>query len=500
MIAWLRTLPLFVSLLGAGISALYIPMIFAIRLQDWDVARSLFYHATFLLILVGLLAIALSGRRSGNTARHYLLTVLGALITIPAALALPFDHLVPQINYAQAYFEMLSCLTTTGATLFVDPKALPAPLHLMRALVGWLGGFSMLVVACSIFQPLRIGGFEILGQNSAARARQIQAGDAGNRLRHFSSQIFPIYLVVTSLLTLALLASGDRLLVAVSHAMAIMSTSGISPVGGLGNTASAYVGEGVMFLFLIFAVTRHSFLNLRDRAALTEAKLDKEVNLALVCVLVIPSLLFLRHWVGALEVAAEDSLRGALIALWGGLFTTLSFMTTTGFESQAWEGARDWSGLGAPGLLLMALVMLGGGIATTAGGIKLLRIYALFKHGQREIDRLNHPSSVGGRSGRARIIRRQGAFVAWVFLMLFLIALALTALGLTLAGLDFEEALIFATAAISTTGPLVHLAHDGGLSYADLNDPARAILCLAMIVGRLEVLVVVSLLNPSYWR
>ncbi len=161
MISWLKSLPLFVQLLAFAVAMMYLPMAFAIRLEDWDVARTFFYHTTFLLILIALVGIAVTGYTMRHSARHYLLTLFGAFLAIPALLAMPFNTLVPSITYFQAYFEMLSSLTTTGATLFDDPSLVPAPLHMMRAIVGWIGGFFILVVALSIFAPLQIGGFEV---------------------------------------------------------------------------------------------------------------------------------------------------------------------------------------------------------------------------------------------------------------------------------------------------------------------------------------------------
>lgn len=502
MMGWLRSLPLFVVLPGLGISGMYIPMIFAIRLQDWLVARTLFYHTTFLLILLSLVAIAVTGHQPRNTARSYLVTVFAAFILIPAALAVPFDALVPQIGYFGAYFEMLSSLTTTGATLFEDPAVLPAPLHLMRSLAGWFGGFFMLVVAMSIFAPLQIGGFEIFNasRGTARATTQIRTADAAQRLRKYSRQIFPIYLLVTTILALALLVAGDRTLVAVTHAMAVLSTSGISPVGGLEGAASGYVGEVVMIFFFVFAVSRHTFLHSGDGQAVRQLKQDKEINLMLICVILIPLLLFLRHWTAAFDVDASGEADSALAALWGGVFTVLSFLTTTGFESSAWEGARSWSGLGNTGLILMGLSVMGGGIATTAGGIKLLRVYALYKHGEREIGRLNHPSSVAGQSLRVRMIRREGAQVAWVFFMLFLISIAVVTLLFTLTGMNFADALVFAIAGLSTTGPLVQAAGSGFADFAGTSDAVRLIFAAAMVVGRLETLAVIALLNPNYWR
>ena len=126
---WLKSLPLFIQLVGFAVASMYLPMGFAIRLEDWDTARTLFYHTTFLLIVIALVGIAVTGYSSRNSARHYLLTVFGAFLIIPSLLALPFNYLVPSINYFQAYFEMLSSLTTTGATLFDDPFLLLLIVH-----------------------------------------------------------------------------------------------------------------------------------------------------------------------------------------------------------------------------------------------------------------------------------------------------------------------------------------------------------------------------------
>ena len=499
---WIANLPLFVILMGISVLSLYVPMAFAIHLEDWLVARTLFYYATVLLIVMAMVAVATSGYVPRNTARSYLVTVFAALVAIPAILALPFDRLVGSITYFQAYFEMLSSLTTTGATLFDDPDMIPAPLHLMRSLAGWLGGFLMLVVALSIFEPLNIGGFEMFVDRvgSQKSAMGFDRADATDRLVRFTRQIFPAYLLVTAVLAFVLLVSGDRSLVAVTHAMAILSTSGISPVGGLQGSTSGYVGEMLMFIFLIFAVSRHSFLQDRDGQALRRLKSDKEIRLMLICLISIPLILFARHWTGALEVSAQSDIRSAISALWGGFFTVLSFLTTTGFESNAWGEARSWSGFGTTGIILAGLAVMGGGIATTAGGIKLLRVYALFKHGQREIERLTHPRSVGGSPGHARTMRREGAYVAWVFLMLFTLSIAVIALGLSLSGLGFEDSLIFAVAALSTTGPLAQIASDSGMGYGQISDAAKAILAMAMVLGRLEALAVIALFNPNYWR
>jgi trk system potassium uptake protein TrkH len=177
-----------------------------------------------------------------------------------------------------------------------------------------------------------------------------------------------------------------------------------------------------------------------------------------------------------------------------------SFLTTTGFVSNDWIGARAWSGLSTPGVILLGLALVGGGVATTAGGIKLLRIYALWKHGVRELEKLVEPHSVGGRGAVARHLRRQGAYIAWIVFMLFGISIALVMMALSALGVPTENAAIFAIAALSTTGPVVEVAGELPLSWNGLGDASRMVLAAAMVLGRVETLAIVALLNPDFWR
>ncbi|MDZ7907629.1 MAG: potassium transporter TrkG [Gemmobacter sp.] len=186
--------------------------------------------------------------------------------------------------------------------------------------------------------------------------------------------------------------------------------------------------------------------------------------------------------------------------LWGTAFTALSFLTTTGFAAEQWVSARIWSGLETHGMILLGLAMIGGGVATTAGGVKLLRVYALFRHGQYEMEKLIHPHSVGGAGRRARQLRSGGSHVAWVFFMLFATSIAAVVAALTLVGITFDSALILAIAALSTTGPLATLAGEVPVRYAELGHDAKLILGVAMVLGRVETLAVLALLTPDQWR
>jgi trk system potassium uptake protein TrkH len=217
-------------------------------------------------------------------------------------------------------------------------------------------------------------------------------------------------------------------------------------------------------------------------------------------VLGVPLLLFLRHWLGAYDFGEEENLGAALEALWGGVFTVLSFLSTTGFVSADWDAAQSWSGLDTTGLILLGLAIVGGGVATTAGGVKLLRVYALYLNGMREVERLVHPSSVGRASVFSRRLRRRGAFVAWVFFMLFALSLAAVTVLFAALGSDFEEALVLTIAALSTTGPLLTAAAETPISLAELPSDAKLLFAAAMVLGRFELLAIIALMTPQLWR
>jgi trk system potassium uptake protein TrkH len=498
---WLKTQPLFVILLAVSSFLMYMPMIYSMRLEDWLYARTFFYHGTFFLILTSFLSIAFSSQHRSMKSVSHIFDLFCSFIIIPIFLAVPLDYLVPSIGMFEAYFEMLSSLTTTGASLFRDPNSLPDVLHLWRAIVGWAGGLLMLITAMGLFQPIGLGGFEVYDRayDSGALQTKIRRADFRVRMGSYTASIFPIYAVLTVVMSLLLIINGDRPLVAVIHAMSTFSTSGISNVGGVSGSHSGVFGEIVIALFLIFAVSRFMYQHDSDGRGMRRLMRDKEVNLMLICVTLIPLLLFLRHWSSAIEISDQTDVLAAIGALWGGVFMVLSFLTTTGFESEYWATSRAWSGLGTTGLILMGLVVMGGGIATTAGGVKLLRVYALYKHGVREMQRLSFPSSVVGSGNAARKFRREGAYAAWIFFMLFLVSVAVVMLALSLTGIPFEDSLILAVSGLSTTGPLIYVAGEGGLDYATISTTAQGIFCVAMILGRLEALAVIAVLNPNFW-
>lgn len=507
--ARLLGLPLILQLAGCGALLMLLPALNAAMRGDFGTLRAFVSAAVLGVAAFVAVGLSISGRGAAwQSDFRNLLSLALAYLLLPLYLAVPFREALGTTTFLNAYFEMLSCLTTTGASLFDNPARLNESLHLWRALVGWAGGLLIWVAAAAVLAPLNLGGFEVTaraepGEAPAVRDR-FERAPADKRLAQACAGMAPVYLGLTAVLWLLLVVSGEWPFTALVHAMSTLATSGISSVGGVQNGAGGLGGEMAIFAFFIFALSRLTFSSDTLSGSLSRRRpglwYDPEFRLAVLLVAGVPLILFLRHWVGALEVdAGQDPVR-AIEALWGAVFTVLSFLSTTGFESADWQAARDWSGLGTPGLVLLGLALVGGGVATTAGGVKLLRIYALFLHERRELELLIHPSSLGHASAGARRLRRFGAQIAWVFFMLFALSLSLVVVVLGAFGVGMERAMILAIAALSTTGPLIKVAADVPIRLAEMGAGVKLVLAMAMVLGRLETLALIALLNPAQWR
>jgi len=490
--------PLSLTLLAAG---MLVPAVYALVQHDWRSARGFLYCAVFTGLAAAALAVTLSGRRGQGAARDELLALLSCWLLVPAFAAAPLWLRTPYIGPLGAWFEMVSAYTTTGGTVYGEPDKVPGALHLWRGMTAWAGGLFTLTAAFAILAPRNLGGSEVVVQGAVAPALLGEGSLArlDERMARALRVVLPVYGGLTAALIFILSALGQDGLDASVHAMAVMSTSGVSPhAKGLGENAGLGV-EVAAAAFMVLAATRLTYTPAR-RGALAQRWLrDPELRLMALLLATATLALFLRHWLGVLTIDLGDRVSEALPAIWGAVFTCISFLTTTGFESAFWHSARDWSGLDNPGLILLGLCAVGGGAATTAGGIKLIRCYALLRHGYRELERIAQPNSALSTGARLRGILREGAFLAWAFIMLYSMVVFVAMIALTVTGLAFEHALVAALSAISNTGPAFVLVTPDHLDFARLSESQRIILAFTMIIGRIEVLAAISLFNPDSW-
>ncbi|NIZ14693.1 TrkH family potassium uptake protein [Phaeobacter sp. HF9A] len=497
-------LPLLLLIWAIFALAMWVPAIHAALSKDHSTAQSFFYAGIVGLMIVTFIGLSLANRVPRYGMPGQLMTLLATFVFLPLFLAIPLQDALRNTSYLNAYFDMVSALTTTGADIFDRPGRLPDSVHLWRAQVAWLGGLFMWIAASAVLAPLSLGGFEVTTRAEPGRSDAVllesHRPDPRRKLILVTKALAPVYFGLTLALAILLVLCGETGLVAACHAMSILATSGMSPIGGIGAAEAGIGGEMVMFLFLLFALSRLTFSS--DTVAVGHRGLNKdpEFKTGILIIFGVTLLLFLRHWIAALEVSTSGDLLQGLASLWGAVFTIASFLTTNGFESAYWTSAQQWSGLETPGMILLGLAVMGGGVATTAGGVKLLRVYALYLNGLREMERLVLPSSVSGEGRGNRRLQSNGAFVAWIFFMLFALSLTLISVAFSAFGIPFEQAMILTVAGLSTTGPLIEAAGQVPIELGVMAAPVKLILCFAMVLGRLETLAIIALLSPNLWR
>jgi trk system potassium uptake protein len=493
----LERVPLIVLLLGMTGLAMLLPAVHGLVLREHAVARAFAYSALLVTGLALLLALATAGRPLRPVARGLLPVLTAIYVVVPAAMALPLTEALG-MPFADAWFEMVSSFTTTGATLIEAPRRLPDPVHLWRGIAGWAGGLFVLVSALAFLAPLRLGGFELLrpearGRIEGAPAPQVERRRLGAAL----ALVLPWYAGLTGAVWLLLAMMGMAPFPALMLAMAALSTSGILPRESLG--AIGFLPELVLAMAMALSLSRGLSVpgslpgTGGRRGRLGPLRRDPELRLAVVVVGAVVLLVVARHLGAAFEAGAAEDVPTLGATAWGAAFTGLSFLTTTGFVSHDWIVARAWSNLTPPGLVLVGLALIGGGVATTAGGVKLLRVYAMTRLGGLEMERLIHPRMVDPGTETQRFLAGAGARAAWLFAMVFAIVGVALLGGMMLTGATLEEGLILVIAALTTTGPLVEVAGVGGLTWVGQPEAARLVLAGAMILGRLEILVILAL-------
>ena len=481
----LLRLPPLVALIGVAALLMLVPAAKAALDGQAPVGRAFFYWSLLLLILASLVAIALSGRRGKAAAQGPFSLLALVYLVLPAVMALPLAEVQGQMRLFDAWFEMVSAFTTTGASLIDLPRRAPEAVHLWRGMAGWLGGLFILAVASALLAPLRLGGYEMLDRGTARVGGFAPGAEA--RLWGHLTALLPIYAGLTAALWLILVVQGLPGFDAVMLSMGTLSTSGILPRESMG--AVGLPAEIALFCFLALALSRRT---LEPRGLLRAAPRDPELMTGLALVALVSLFVLGRHWAGAFVNAGTGDLPAMGRAAWGAAFTGMSFLTTTGFVSEDWIVSRAWSGLTPPGLVLMGLGLLGGGVATTAGGIKLMRMLALARLGQVEAVRMIYPSMVVGGSDSDRFLATTGARAAWLFAMVFALTSVVVVGALLMTGMPLENAMIFAVGALTNTGQLAQVAGPSALYWFLLDDPARMILAIAMILGRLEMIVLLA--------
>jgi len=410
----------------------------------------------------------------------FLLTSVGWLF-LAAFSALPFIHLTVQLGYADAFFESISGLTTTGSTVLVGLDNMPPGILLWRSLLQWLGGVGIIVMAILVLPFLRVGGMQLFRAESSERSAKVVG-----RPVQLVTYIVLIYVALSVACALAYRVSGMTAFDAINHAMTTVSTGGYSThdvsFSAFENPATHWIATLFMlsgalpFVAYIRTVQRRREPIWRDR----------QVR-ALIGFLVVFSLLAGVWYALTSGVGYWEALR--LTA-----FNVTSIVTTTGYASADYQ---TWGAL-AVGMFFF-LTFVGGCTGSTSGAIKIFRYQVLLIVARSYLLNLLHPNSVIVARYRGRALPDDIAPSVLAFIFVFLASVAALTLGLTAFQLDLLTSLSGAAAALGNVGPGLGPIIGPAGNFSSLPDGAKWLLSIGMLLGRLELFTVLVLFQREFW-
>ncbi|MGA0562908.1 TrkH family potassium uptake protein [Ancylobacter sp. VNQ12] len=429
------------------------------------------------------LAVRNRGSRLNRLSSYSLLLVLW--LGVPTIAAFPIAA-TTSLGPMAAWLEAVSAFTTTGAVQIHDIADVP------RATLGWLltlqwaGGLFTLLGFVAVLGPAGIGGLP----DRSARVNLLGIGEQ-SALDDALRLVLPIYLGATVLCTVLLFAAGVRVFDALGMAGAALSTGGLLPDA---DGVAAYGHFAVKLVLIVFMLVGGTSV-LWHRMLVTRRfrlAFGQQENVAVVLACLVVGLL-----AAAIRYGTPDGHLSLPLALEDGFFSAVALVTTTGMEPHAGAFAS------LPISLVMVLVFVGGASFSTAGGIKMYRAGIMFLQSYLELERLVHPSAVHMRRLGQQSVTLQMMKAIWI---MFGVACTLIA-GLTAAIApampSFEAAFVAILSALSNVGPVYAAGWPQGViwpEWGSLPGYAQLILAAAMILGRLEILVVLSLANFALWR
>jgi trk system potassium uptake protein TrkH len=440
----------------------------------------------FLLTLIAGILFWLPVRRLRHELRvrdGFLVVVLfWAVLGLVGALPFMLAH-DPHMSLTDSVFESFSGLTTTGATVITGIDRLPKSILFYRQELQWLGGMGIIVLAVAVLPMLGIGGMQLYRAETPGPMKDTKLTP---RITETAKALWFIYMTLTLVCGVCYWLAGMDVFDAIAHSFSTVAIGGFSTHDqSIGFFDSALI-ESIAMVFMLlsgmnFALHFLAWRTISLRPYAQDAEVHMYVGVLTVTASITVSYLYL-----------SNTFSDVGSALHHGLFQAISIGTTTGFTT---TGYHLWPGF-LPVLLLFSS-FIGGCAGSTGGGMKVIRFLLLTKQGMREISKLVHPNAqipvkIGGKVLSDRVVD-----AVWGFFATYVAAFSVMLLVLMATGLDQVTAFSAVAACINNLGPGLG---DVGLHYGELNQIAKWVLCLAMLLGRLEIFTILVLLSPAFWR
>ncbi|HCD30773.1 MAG TPA: potassium transporter [Phycisphaerales bacterium] len=407
---------------------------------------------------------------------------------------MPVGH--PFRDFTACYFEAMSGLTTTGATVLSDIHILPTRLLLWRATTHWLGGLGIVVLFVAVLPTLGVGGKKLFNVEAPGPS---QPG-VKPRIRETARLLWFIYVGMTIVQTVALMCTGMNLFDAICHTFATLATGGFSTKNA---SAGAYTpaAQIVMIVFMILAGVNFGLYYHILQRQFKRFWRDPEFQLYL-GIITVASVIVISSLLGDNLVLTDGTVIEGTVAnsTLHGVFQVVSIQTTTGYGT---VDSNQWNFV--PKMTLLILMFIGGCAGSTGGGIKVVRILVGFKIIVAEIERVFRPNVVRSIKVGNSVIDPNMRQAVLVYILGIVAIFVLGAIAIVLIeqnygdGIDIVTAVTASAATLHNVGP--GFARVGAIeNYGWFSSPSLAVMSLLMALGRLEVYALLVLFVPTFWR
>ena len=401
----------------------------------------------------------------------------------------------PFLSFTGCYFEAMSGLTTTGATILSDVDSIPKGLLLWRAITHWLGGLGIVVLFVAVLPTLGVGGKKLFNVEAPGPKQQ----GVRPRIRETARILWLIYLILTITQILLLKSAGMKWFDAVCHTFATLATGGFSTHNASIGAYDSWAIDLITIVFMVLAGVNfglyYQLARKRFRSVWTDPELRAYLGILLIATLVIA---FCIHGKTSTLMNGQERYLSAPEALRESAFQTTSIQTTTGFTTADFD---LWGFV--PEAILVALMFVGASAGSTGGGIKVIRIVVAAKVMFAELERVFRPHVVRPTRIGAGVVDPELKQAVLVYVIGIAVLFLLGAVGLMLfepaGSFSFTTAATASAACLNNIGPGLELV-GATENYGFFSVPSKIILSLLMVLGRLEVYAVLVLLHPAFWK
>jgi trk system potassium uptake protein TrkH len=423
-------------------------------------------------------------RRELKRRDGFLLVVL-AWVSMAASAALPLMGIIPGLSFTDAFFEAISGLTTTGATVVVGLDNLSPAANLWRHELNWLGGMGIIVLAIAILPMLGVGGRQMFKAETPGPMKEEKLTP---RITETAKGFWYIYAGITLACIFAYKIAGMSWFDAICHAFSTLSLGGFSTHdSSIGYFESPAIEAVAIFFMLVAGInfTTH-FLAFRS-TSLRVYRGDAEAK-AFLLLMVASSVTIAGYlWYTGTYGSFLTALRHAS-------FNLISMATDCGFASQDFD---QWPVFAPLWILFLSCISVSSG--STGGGIKMIRTLLLYRQAQREIHKLLHPQSISAIRIGERVVANNVVFSVLGFIFLYFMSVLISTFALIISGLDFTSAFSAVIACINNAGPGLNQVGPA-TNYQVLNDFQTWVCSFTMLLGRLEIFTLLILFTPAFWR